>query len=69
MASLAAVCDLLQQGGTRMSSETASALKSLNDYFYTLETSTKSQPSLGNINKRLMKPQLLDGTRFVESQQ
>uniref|UniRef100_A0A3Q2CC96 Probable methyltransferase TARBP1 n=1 Tax=Cyprinodon variegatus TaxID=28743 RepID=A0A3Q2CC96_CYPVA len=60
MASLAAVCDLLQQGGTNMSSETASALKSLNDYFYTFDTSTKSQPSLRNINKRLMKPQLLD---------
>uniref|UniRef100_A0A3Q2DNV6 Probable methyltransferase TARBP1 n=1 Tax=Cyprinodon variegatus TaxID=28743 RepID=A0A3Q2DNV6_CYPVA len=67
MASLAAVCDLLQQGGTNMSSETASALKSLNDYFYTFDTSTKSQPSLRNINKRLMKPQLLDSTRFVES--
>ncbi|XP_015256736.1 PREDICTED: probable methyltransferase TARBP1, partial [Cyprinodon variegatus] len=68
MASLAAVCDLLQQGGTNMSSETASALKSLNDYFYTFDTSTKSQPSLRNINKRLMKPQLLDSTSDLVTQ-
>uniref|UniRef100_A0A3Q2QDF8 TAR (HIV-1) RNA binding protein 1 n=1 Tax=Fundulus heteroclitus TaxID=8078 RepID=A0A3Q2QDF8_FUNHE len=56
MASLAAVTGLLRQGGAGMPSETVSALRSLNDYFYTSGTSSEPQPSLGNINKRLLKP-------------
>ncbi|KAK5610989.1 hypothetical protein CRENBAI_023524 [Crenichthys baileyi] len=68
MASLAAVSGLLQQGGIGMRSETVSALKSLNDYFYTLRTSSQSQSSLPNINKCLMKPQLLDSSSDLEAQ-
>ncbi|KAM4729352.1 putative methyltransferase TARBP1 [Anableps anableps] len=68
MASLAAVCGLLQQGGSDMRSETVSALKSMNDYFYTLKTSSQSQLSLGNINKSLMKPQLSDSSSDLEAQ-
>ncbi|XP_035982429.1 LOW QUALITY PROTEIN: probable methyltransferase TARBP1 [Fundulus heteroclitus] len=68
MASLAAVSGLLRQGGAGMPSETVSALRSLNDYFYTSGTSSEPQPSLGNINKRLVKPQLLDGSSDLVAQ-
>uniref|UniRef100_M4A575 TAR (HIV-1) RNA binding protein 1 n=2 Tax=Xiphophorus maculatus TaxID=8083 RepID=M4A575_XIPMA len=68
MASLAAVCELLQQGGISMRADTASALKSMNDYFCTLKTSSQFQSSLGNINKSLMKPQLLGSSSDLEAQ-
>ncbi|XP_054455903.1 probable methyltransferase TARBP1 [Anoplopoma fimbria] len=59
MASLATVCGLVEQEVIDMQSETISALKSLNDYFYDLVTS--SCQGLGNLNKRLQKPQTGDG--------
>ncbi|XP_043992185.1 probable methyltransferase TARBP1 isoform X1 [Gambusia affinis] len=68
MASLAAVCELLQQGGISIRADTASALKSMNDYFCTLKTSSQCQSSLGNINKSLMKPQLLGSSSDLEAQ-
>ncbi|XP_062422564.1 probable methyltransferase TARBP1 isoform X2 [Pungitius pungitius] len=58
MASLATVCGLVEQEVIGMQSETLSALKSLNDYFYTLVSS--SCQSLGNLNKRLQKPKIGD---------
>ncbi|XP_014895082.1 probable methyltransferase TARBP1 [Poecilia latipinna] len=68
MASMAAVCELLQQGGISMRADTASALKSMNDYFCTLKNSSQCQSSLGNINKSLMKPQLLGSSSDLEAQ-
>lgn len=66
MASLAAVCGLVEQEVIDMRSETISALKSLNDYFYSpVLSSCQSQPSLGNFNKRLHKPLTGDGSRSV----
>lgn len=67
MASLATVCGLAEQEVIDMQSETISALKSLNDYFYSPVSSTSQSPSsLGNFNKRLQKPQTGDGSRSVE---
>ncbi|XP_024153483.1 probable methyltransferase TARBP1 isoform X2 [Oryzias melastigma] len=60
MASLAAVCDLAARERTDMQSETISALKSLNDYFFNLTTSSQHQACFGCINHRLVKPQLTD---------
>ncbi|XP_031694915.1 probable methyltransferase TARBP1 [Anarrhichthys ocellatus] len=60
MASLATVCGLVEQEVLDVQSETISALKSLNDYFYNLASS--SCQSLGNLNKRLQKPQTVDGS-------
>ncbi|KAK1905491.1 putative methyltransferase TARBP1 [Dissostichus eleginoides] len=46
-----------------MQSETISALKSLNDYFYSpVSTSCQRQSSLGNFNQWLQKPQTGDGS-------
>uniref|UniRef100_A0A8C3G6X1 tRNA (guanosine(18)-2'-O)-methyltransferase TARBP1 n=1 Tax=Cyclopterus lumpus TaxID=8103 RepID=A0A8C3G6X1_CYCLU len=64
MASLATVCGLVDSEVIDMQSETISALKSLNDYFYNLVSS--SCQSLGNLNKRLQKPQTGDGSRSVK---
>ncbi|XP_042357796.1 probable methyltransferase TARBP1 isoform X2 [Plectropomus leopardus] len=64
MASLATVCGLLEV--TDIRSDTISALKSLNDYFYNQESaSSQSQSSLGNLNKCLGKPQTGDGSSDV----
>ncbi|XP_039995691.1 probable methyltransferase TARBP1 isoform X2 [Xiphias gladius] len=61
MASLAMVCGLLEQEVIDMQSETLSLLKALNDYFYSSPaSSSQSQSSLGNLNKRLLKPQTGD---------
>ncbi|XP_037639116.1 probable methyltransferase TARBP1 [Sebastes umbrosus] len=66
MASLATVCGLVEQEVIDMRSETISALKSLNDYFYSpVLSSCQSQPSLGNFNKRLHKPLTGDGSSDV----
>lgn len=68
MASLATVCGLMVQEVTDMQSETVSALKALNDYFYSpLSSSSQSQTFTGNFNKRLLKPQPVDGSRLVEA--
>ncbi|XP_068424290.1 probable methyltransferase TARBP1 isoform X2 [Clinocottus analis] len=64
MASLATVCGLVEQERNDMQSETISALKLLNDYFYNLSSS--SCQSLGNFNKRLQKPQTGDGSGDTE---
>ncbi|XP_023819046.1 probable methyltransferase TARBP1 [Oryzias latipes] len=61
MASLATVCDLTAQEGTDNQSETSSALKSLNDYFFS-PTSSQHPTCLGHINQRLVKPQLIDSS-------
>jgi len=66
MASLAAVCGLVEQEGISIQSENISALKSVNDYFYGPITSSQCQVSFGNINKHLIKPQLMDCPRLVE---
>lgn len=66
MASLAAVCGLMEEEGIGVKSEVLSALKPLNHYFYVLTTSPEYPSSLGNINKCLIKPQLTDGSRLVE---
>ena len=63
MASLAMVCGLVEQDVISMGSETISALKSLNDYFYCPVSSS----SLGNFNKRLQRPQTVDGSGSVLS--
>ncbi|XP_033957335.1 probable methyltransferase TARBP1 isoform X1 [Pseudochaenichthys georgianus] len=61
MASLATVCGLGEQEVIDMQSETISALKSLNDYFYSpVSTSCQRQSSLGNFNQWLQKPQTGD---------
>ncbi|XP_040906647.1 probable methyltransferase TARBP1 isoform X2 [Toxotes jaculatrix] len=61
MASLATVCGLVEQDVIDIRSETISALKALNDFFYSsLSPSSQSQSSLGNFNKRLLKPQTGD---------
>lgn len=65
MASLATVCDLTAQEGTDNQSETISALKSLNDYFFS-PTSSQHPACLGHINQRLVKPQLIDSSGLVE---
>ncbi|KAK5882283.1 hypothetical protein CesoFtcFv8_020885 [Champsocephalus esox] len=63
MASLATVCGLGEQEVIDMQSETISALKSLNDYFYSpVSTSCQRQSSLGNFNQWLQKPQTGDGS-------
>ncbi|XP_041866764.1 probable methyltransferase TARBP1 [Melanotaenia boesemani] len=67
MASLATVCDLMDQEGISLQTETLAALKSLNDYFYSPMTSSQSQASLENVNKCLMKPQLTDCSSDVEA--
>ncbi|GAA6213898.1 probable methyltransferase TARBP1 isoform X1 [Lates japonicus] len=57
MASMATICGLVEHEVSGMQSETISVLKALNDYFYSsLLTSSQSQSSLGNFNKRLLKP-------------
>nr|XP_046257205.1 probable methyltransferase TARBP1 isoform X2 [Scatophagus argus] len=58
MASVAMVCDLVEQRVIDMQPETISVLKSLNDYFY--NPASKSPSALGNFNKRLQKPQTED---------
>uniref|UniRef100_A0AAQ4PDT1 tRNA (guanosine(18)-2'-O)-methyltransferase TARBP1 n=1 Tax=Gasterosteus aculeatus aculeatus TaxID=481459 RepID=A0AAQ4PDT1_GASAC len=58
MASLATLCGLLEQEVIGVQPETLSALKSLNDYFYSLVSS--SCQSLGNLNKQLQKPKTGD---------
>lgn len=63
MASLAMVCGLVEQEVIDMGSETISGLESLNDYFYC----PVSSPSLGNFNKRLQRPQTVDGSGSVLS--
>ncbi|KAG7512411.1 putative methyltransferase TARBP1 [Solea senegalensis] len=61
MASLAKVCSLVEQEVIATRSETTFALKALNDYFYSSVPSvSQSQSSLGNFNKRLLKPQTGD---------
>lgn len=68
MASLATVCGVMEQEVTDMRSETISALKALNDYFYRpLSSSSQSQTFTGNFNKRLLKPQSVDGSRLVDA--
>lgn len=68
MASLATVCGLMVHEVTDMRSETFSVLKALNDYFYSsLSSSSQSQMFLENFNKRLMKPQAVDGFRLVQA--
>ena len=57
MASLATTCDLLEQQAADRRPETASVLVSLGNYFYSPASSdSQSPPSLGNINKTLLKP-------------
>ncbi|XP_062257587.1 probable methyltransferase TARBP1 [Platichthys flesus] len=57
MASLATVCDLMEQEVMDRRSEAISALKDLNDFFYSSPSSTSQSPSsLGNFNVRLLKP-------------
>ncbi|XP_047459509.1 probable methyltransferase TARBP1 isoform X2 [Mugil cephalus] len=57
MASLAAVCGLMEHSTSDMQPETSSVLKSLNYYFYSpFSSSSKSQTTLGNVNKCLRKP-------------
>ncbi|XP_041646192.1 probable methyltransferase TARBP1 [Cheilinus undulatus] len=57
MATLATVCSLFEQEVTDMRSETISALKSLNDFFFQMSPSSQN---LGNFNKRLQKPNTED---------
>lgn len=64
MASLATLCGLLEQEVIGVQPETLSALKSLNDYFYSLVSS--SCQSLGNLNKRLQKPKTGDDLGSVK---
>uniref|UniRef100_A0A8D3BYZ4 tRNA (guanosine(18)-2'-O)-methyltransferase TARBP1 n=1 Tax=Scophthalmus maximus TaxID=52904 RepID=A0A8D3BYZ4_SCOMX len=61
MASLATVCGLVEQEVIGTRSEAISALEALNDYFY---SSQPCQSSLGNFNKRLLKPQTGDSLWF-----
>ncbi|KAM9726926.1 putative methyltransferase TARBP1 [Menidia menidia] len=68
MASLAAVCGLMEQEWIVIQSETKSALKSANDYFYVPMISSQCQVSFGNINKHLTKPQLTDRPSDLETQ-
>ncbi|XP_017268494.1 probable methyltransferase TARBP1 [Kryptolebias marmoratus] len=68
MASLAAVCGLMEQEGIGIESEVLSALKPLNHYFYTSTTSSQCQSSLGSINECLMKPQLIGCSGDLETQ-
>ncbi|XP_061601001.1 probable methyltransferase TARBP1 [Cololabis saira] len=68
MASLAAVCGIMEQEDTGMQSQTFSALKSLNDYFYGPVASSQHQDSLGNVNKHLIKPKLTDCSSDLEAQ-
>ncbi|XP_019950086.2 probable methyltransferase TARBP1 [Paralichthys olivaceus] len=57
MASLATVCELVEQKVIDRRSEAISALEALNDFFYSSPSSTSLSPlSLGNFNKRLLKP-------------
>ncbi|XP_065815574.1 probable methyltransferase TARBP1 isoform X2 [Labrus bergylta] len=66
MATLATVCNLLEQEVTDIQSETVSAMKSLNEYFYfQTSPSPQSPPLLGNFNKRLQKPRTEDGSSDV----
>ncbi|XP_029962823.1 probable methyltransferase TARBP1 isoform X1 [Salarias fasciatus] len=63
MASLATVCYLMEQKLINMQPESLSDLKSLNHYFYSPESSmSQNETSLGNINKRLLKPSITDCT-------
>nr|XP_054590012.1 probable methyltransferase TARBP1 isoform X2 [Nothobranchius furzeri] len=68
MASLSAVCCLLERGGSCVSSDAISALKSLNHYFCATIASSECPLSLANINKSLMKPQLINGSSDLEVQ-
>ncbi|KAM9364092.1 putative methyltransferase TARBP1 [Pholidichthys leucotaenia] len=68
MASLATVCHLMEQEGIGRQSEMIPALKSLNDYFYHHVPSSQSHGSLGNINKCLLKPQMIDSLSDPEAQ-
>uniref|UniRef100_A0A667YIU3 tRNA (guanosine(18)-2'-O)-methyltransferase TARBP1 n=1 Tax=Myripristis murdjan TaxID=586833 RepID=A0A667YIU3_9TELE len=57
MASLAAVCGLVEQRVIDRQSETFAALKSLNDFFYNPASSlSQSRVSLGRFNQTLVKP-------------
>ncbi|XP_034465006.1 probable methyltransferase TARBP1 [Hippoglossus hippoglossus] len=63
MASLATVCDLVEQEVIHRRSEAISALKDLNDFFYSSPSSTSQSPSpLGNFNVRLLKPHTGDSS-------
>ncbi|KAM6916473.1 putative methyltransferase TARBP1 [Xenentodon cancila] len=68
MASLAAVCGIMEQEGTEMQSEMFSALKSLNDYFFSPVSSSQHQASLENVNKPLIKPHLTDSSSDLGAQ-
>ncbi|XP_037549235.1 probable methyltransferase TARBP1 [Nematolebias whitei] len=68
MASLATVCGFMEEEGIGVKSEVLSALKPLNHYFYTSTTSPECPSSLGNINKCLIKPQLIDCSTDLEAQ-
>ncbi|XP_029926861.1 probable methyltransferase TARBP1 [Myripristis murdjan] len=61
MASLAAVCGLVEQRVIDRQSETFAALKSLNDFFYNPASSlSQSRVSLGRFNQTLVKPPAVD---------
>uniref|UniRef100_A0A669C9P9 tRNA (guanosine(18)-2'-O)-methyltransferase TARBP1 n=1 Tax=Oreochromis niloticus TaxID=8128 RepID=A0A669C9P9_ORENI len=61
MASLATLCGLMEHEVIDKRPETVSALKSLNEYFYSPKLpSSHSQTSLGNVNQRLLKPETID---------
>lgn len=61
MASLATVCGVMEHEVIDKQPETVSALKSLNEYFYSPKLpSSHSQTSLGNVNQRLLKPETID---------
>uniref|UniRef100_A0A3Q1FCJ3 tRNA (guanosine(18)-2'-O)-methyltransferase TARBP1 n=1 Tax=Acanthochromis polyacanthus TaxID=80966 RepID=A0A3Q1FCJ3_9TELE len=69
MASLAMVCGLMEEKLIVMQPETVTALKSLNDYFYSpVSPSSQRQAFLGNVNKRLLKPQMEDYSIDLEAQ-
>ncbi|XP_028279026.1 probable methyltransferase TARBP1 [Parambassis ranga] len=69
MATLATVCGLVEQEVNDIRPETYSALKSLNDYFYSPTSfSSQSPASPGNVNKRLLKPQIKDSSSDLEAQ-
>ncbi|XP_008276956.1 probable methyltransferase TARBP1 [Stegastes partitus] len=69
MASLAMVCSLMEEELIEMQSKTVTVLKSLNDYFYSpVSSSSQRREILGNINKRLLKPQIEDCSSDLEAQ-
>ncbi|KAM3606937.1 uncharacterized protein V6R79_026059 [Siganus canaliculatus] len=66
MASLATICSLVEQEVIDVQSETVSALKLLNVFFYNPTfPSSQRLPSLGNFNQRLERPQTLDSLSDV----